>query len=169
MSYLLSFTFFALTGLSYYLQIPQLLMYVFKRTRSIKNTKPAEETTMQLRFNMLCIALTLLYNCIVESIKQKFSKSVKKLDKHTYEISYIINGVFYKYVTKVKRGPPAVMQIINTDTDEDITYDVYPYLGPLNNFHGQVYNSKFFNCKNMCFNMANGDTLYFTEEQPIVF
>lgn len=85
------------------------------------------------------------------------NNTIKKIDKNTYELTYIINGNIYKMIVKPIRGPKPILQIID-DESNDITDDVLPYLGPNFNWHGHKFSLDFFNKKEITFQMFDGTT-----------
>jgi hypothetical protein len=60
---------------------------------------------------------------------QYLTNTVVKLDKNSYEISYLINGKIYKMVVKTDRGPLNYYKILN-DKNENITDEISQYYGP---------------------------------------
>lgn len=62
-------------------------------------------------------------------ILQYLTNTVVKIDKNSYEITYIINGKMYKMVVKTHKGPLNYHKILN-DANEDITDEVCQYYGP---------------------------------------
>jgi len=62
-------------------------------------------------------------------IIQYLTNSVTKVDKHHYEISYVINGRLHKMIIKPERGPPRIEKIVDHENN-DITDIVMEYHGP---------------------------------------
>ena len=60
---------------------------------------------------------------------QYLTNTVVKIDKNTYEITYIINGKIYKIVVKTERGPLNYYKILN-DKQENIIEEIIQYYGP---------------------------------------
>jgi hypothetical protein len=61
-------------------------------------------------------------------IIQYFTSNVKKIDKNTYEITYIISGKIYRMRVKSKRGPNIYKKIEN-EKGEDVTH-ILSFFGP---------------------------------------
>ena len=61
---------------------------------------------------------------------------------------------------KLSRGPRKVLLITN-DKCEDISNDIFPYLGTDECLHGIEYTPNFFNQDEMIFQMSNGDEKIF--------
>jgi hypothetical protein len=107
-----------------------------------------------------------IYSVIYYVIIQKLNKSVKKIDKHTYEITYSIGGKIYKFNTGCKKGMGSVLQIID-DNNNDVTEKIEPYFGPMENFHKNDYSPSTFECKTLTFNYSDGSTKTFNEHETI--
>lgn len=61
-------------------------------------------------------------------IIQYLTSNVKKIDKNTYEITYIISGKIYKMRVKTKRGP-SIYEKIENEKGEDVTH-LLSFFGP---------------------------------------
>ena len=66
--------------------------------------------------------------CYLQTL-QYLTNTVVKIDKNSYEISYIINGKIYKMVVKPERGPLNYYKILN-DKNENIIDEISQYYGP---------------------------------------
>jgi hypothetical protein len=66
--------------------------------------------------------------CYLQTL-QYLTNTVVKIDKNSYEISYIINGKIYKMVVKPERGPLNYYKILN-DKNENIIDEICQYYGP---------------------------------------
>jgi hypothetical protein len=84
----------------------------------------------------------------IEVLKYFRPDSVRKLNKTTYEVSYILNAKKYKMLITPYRGPQPVMQVID-HCNNDITELVLPYLGPKFDWHGYPPKPSFFNTKSL--------------------
>lgn len=60
---------------------------------------------------------------------QYLTNTVVKIDKNSYEITYLINGKIYKMVVKTERGPLSYYKILN-DKNENIIDEISQYYGP---------------------------------------
>lgn len=133
----------------------------YKRWRSLNQLVSTRHKTVTMifwvSFKMVCKALYL-------SFLQYMNNSVKKLDKKTYEISYIINGKMYKMIVKHDRGPCPVLQVTDGE-HEDMTDTVLPYLGPSNDWHKHKFNPDFFEKESMTFELANGEEKTFDKNE----
>ena len=100
------------------------------------------------------------------SFIQKITKNIQKIDKNSYELSYIINNKLYKLKLKIQKGPSPILQIINND-DDDITYKILPYLGPDYNLNGIKYTPRDFDTQELTYNLINGKTMTFKKNDII--
>lgn len=100
------------------------------------------------------------------SFLQYMNSTIVRIDKKTYEVTYVLNGKRFKMIVKPKRGPSDVLLICD-ENQEDVSDVVGPYLGPEDNFHGHKYNPNFFNRKSLTFEMFDGREITFTEKEII--
>ena len=133
----------------------------WKRLNKLVSTKYKSPLMINwISFIMVCESLYL-------KIILYLNNSVKKLDKNKYEVSYIINGKFYKMVTTTARGPIPVIQIMNED-NIDVTEYIIPYMGPNNDWHNRKYFPDFFNYKSLIFELSNGERKTFNHSETII-
>ena len=119
--------------------------------------------------------MMVLYTCVMMiihymylSIFQFLNKSIVKLNKNTYELTYMLNGNTYKILIRTNLGPqPKIIQALN-ELDEDITETISPYFGPIGNFHGLKYKPKDFNIKKLTLNMGDTRELVFDQTDEII-
>ena len=107
-----------------------------------------------------------IYVVCKHSLIQKLNKSVEKIDKNTYEITYTIGARLYKFRTKTQKGMSNILQIIDSDNN-DVTELIEPYLGPHRDFHNYEYTPHSFNFKSLTFNFNDGESTTFIEHDKI--
>ena len=130
-----------------------------------KNIVITFRTRLHIYYTCVCMVLHHIYI----SLFQLFNKSVIKINKNTYELTYMLNNNMYKMRIKTSIGPqPKIIQALN-EVDHDITDTIVPYLGPSGNFHGIKYKPTDFNVKILTLNMSDTRELTFTENDWIVF
>ena len=100
-------------------------------------------------------------------ILQYLNKTLCKIDKNTYEITYKVNGRIYKMIVKPNRGPGIVDKIFN-ENNEDITEKIVPYLGPNNNWHNNIFYVDFFDYEKLTFEVCNGEIKEFVRYEKII-
>ena len=97
---------------------------------------------------------------------QYMNNSVVKINKNTYEVSYIINNKLYKMIVRPERGPKSVTNIFD-ENDDDITHEIEPYLGPNNDFHGHKFTPKFFCKKRIIIYKSGNEKIIFEDDEMI--
>jgi hypothetical protein len=124
--------------------------------------KLAKDNNVSIKKVILTV-LSTLYSILYYSIIQKINKTVRKLDKNTYEVTYCISGKVYKFNTKARRGMSDVLQIVSGD--QDVTEEIEPFLGPKGDFHGFEYTPSGFEYSTLTFNMVDGNVITFSENE----
>ena len=99
-------------------------------------------------------------------IIQYFNNSVILIEGNKYIITYVIKGRLYKMLVKPCKGPSKVL-LITDENHEDVSNIVCPYLGPEENFHYTLFTPKFFNKKELVFELSNGSEKIFSENENI--
>ena len=117
---------------------------------------------------IILISIWMVLKAIWIYILQWLNSTIKQVDKNKYEVSYVIKGRTYKMIVKVSRGPRKVL-LVYDENQTDITCLLYQYLGPEENFHGEIYTPAFFNKKQLVFEMSNGDEKSYSENDDIIF
>ena len=123
-------------------------------------------TRQKTKFAIVVVSLKLIFQAIWISFLQSTNKTVKKLNKNKYELTYIVEGKMYKLVVNVTRGPSPVLQVIN-DTNDDVTTQITPYLGPSYNWHNCTFTPEFFGYENLTFELADG-TEYSVQNKKVI-
>jgi hypothetical protein len=121
-------------------------------------------TTQDNKLLVVVESIKLILQVMYISLLQKMNKSIKKLDKRTYEVTYVINGRMYKMVAKPTPGPIPILQIIDEESN-DVTDKVLPYMGPTYDWHGNKLSPEFFGAKTLTFELYNG-TEYTFKSSP---
>ena len=132
----------------------------------IKRLKALVSSQNEGRINIYWITFCIILKSFYISFLQRINKTVIKLDKNTWEISYIIDDKLYKIVVKKKRGPRDILSIID-DKKEDVTNLVLPYLGPGEDFYKSILTPDFFSKKSLTFNLSNGTEIIFKKTNLI--
>ena len=108
------------------------------------------------------ISMKMILQALYLAFIQYLNNSVKKIDKNTYLVEYIVGGKVYKMLVLPKKGPSPIIQIRNED-DKDITDDILPYCGPNYDWHHVGIIPQFFNCEKMTFELDDGTQKIFNE------
>jgi len=128
-----------------------------------------------------CKALMSSCNVVMKTvwlnIVHKFMNNIEHIDKNTVAISYVLDGVLYKVVTRRRRGPPMVMMVLTSettggsDTDGDVievSSEIIPYMGPERNWHLRKFTPVFWGKENLTFEMTSGESRTFKRDEEIV-
>lgn len=102
------------------------------------------------------------------SMIQYLNSTIVQIDRNSYRVTYIIKGKTYKMIVNPIRGPRKVL-LVSDETHTDVSHIVFPYLGPEDNFHWKIYTPKFFERKELIFELSNGTEKIFREDDKIVF
>lgn len=99
---------------------------------------------------------------------QKIAKNIERLGRNEYDVHYMLGNRLYKIRVYSKNGPRSrqVLQVID-QSDNDVTAVVAPYLGPLEDWHGRVYRPSTLLYESLTFNMANGESMSFSHQEPM--
>lgn len=99
---------------------------------------------------------------------QKLYKTVLHVHKNKYEIQYVLHDTIYKVRTQVQRGPSKII-LIKDQHGNDITNDMRCYLGPNEDFHGQLTTPTNLGYEKIYIQLRNGQELEFDAHAIIVF
>jgi hypothetical protein len=117
-------------------------------------------------FTILWISCCMVVQAIWVSIIQYMNSTIVKLDKNTYRVTYVIKGKIYMLVVKPTRGPRKVL-LVSDETQTDVSGEIFPYLGPEENFHGEIYTPHFFKKKELVFELSDGTEKKFLLDDKI--
>ena len=112
------------------------------------------------------ISLQMIFKSLYLSFIQYMNNSIIKIDKNSYELSYIVNGKLYKMIIKPIRGPIPILCVKN-ENNIDITEQILPYLGPNNDWHGKKYYPDFFKHKILNIELLDGSKKTFNHSDTI--
>ena len=112
------------------------------------------------------ISLQMIFKSLYLSFIQYMNNSIIKIDKNSYELSYIVHGKLYKMIIKPIRGPIPILCVTN-ENNIDITEQILPYLGPNNDWHGKKYYPDFFKHKTLNIELLDGSKKTFNHSDTI--
>lgn len=149
--------------ITYTKKINQLRHLAAMKHGGVRSSLPLR-TRLSVYYTCLCMIAHHIYICWF----QLFNKSVVKITKNKYEVTYMLNNNMYKMLITTTMGPqPKIIQALN-EVDHDITDTIIPYLGPAGNFHGLKYKPADFNINILTLNMSDARELTFTANDEIV-
>ena len=149
--------------LFYYSQI-YLVIYnkykQYKQINTVMNTVGISKRKVAVQF----------YNIMKTYICLKFfqyiNKSVKRIGARSYELTYILDGKLYKLIIDPPLNMNPVIQV-STDEYDDVTDLIIPYMGPHYDWHGYVFCPRFFGHKSLTFELSDGNSLTFHNNEDI--
>jgi Family of unknown function (DUF5772) len=99
---------------------------------------------------------------------QKVVKNVECVGKNEYDIHYVLGSRLYKIRVYNRKGPVSknVLQVID-ENQKDVTNEVSPYLGPLEDWHGQFYCPSRLHHESLTFNLSDGSCKTFQKDEAI--
>jgi phage anti-repressor protein len=136
----------------------------YKKFQSLNKLVSTQHTSM---FSILRISVYILGQAIYYMVINDINRTVKKINKNQYEITYVVAGKVHKLISNIKRGPKKVLQIID-ENNEDVTDEIEPYIGPSEDFHKTYVTPLTFKHKKLIFNTSSGNSLIFKEDQQII-
>ena len=96
-------------GVLYYTDVFKIAKEVIvPRYNRWKKLNRLVSTTEKNSWFIILISLKLILYSLYISFIQKINNNVRKIDRKTYEISYVINGKLYKMISHVQFGPSPI-------------------------------------------------------------
>jgi hypothetical protein len=135
-----------------HLVLKNVVVTKYKRWRKLNELV---STTERNNIRIAWISLKMVLHTLYIAFLQYMNNSTVKLDRKTYQVSYVINGKLYVMVVVPKRGPTPVLQI-SDDDQNDVTEQVLPYMGPQYDWHGTRLTPQFFGHKTLTFELSDG-------------
>jgi len=119
-------------------------------------------TTHKSQISIYYVSIQMIFKALYLSFIQYLNNSVKRIDKNTYEVEYVINEKLYKMIVIPKKGPISFIEI-RDENDIDMTEFILPYYGPNYDWHSIGIIPQFFKCKKLTFEMDDGTQKIFDE------
>lgn len=140
--------------------IKNVMVNKYYRWKELNNLVSTTETN---KLNIFMISMKLIIQTVYIAFLQYINKTVRKIGRNTYEISYVIDGKLFKMIVISKRGPTPILQI-SDDKQNDVTEQILPYMGPQYDWHNTHFSPEFFGTKSLIFELLDG-TEYTYEEK----
>jgi hypothetical protein len=118
-------------------------------------------------FTICWVSICMIIKALWINIWQYLNSTIVELDGYVYKVTYIIKGKTYKMIVRPKRGPRKVL-LISDEKQEDVCDEIFPYLGPEENFHGEIYTPSYFNKEELIFELSNGSEQIFKKDDQII-
>lgn len=133
----------------------------WKRLKSLVETK--HKSTFMIYYVSIEMILTMYYAELLKYL----NKSVHKIDKNKYEVSFVINEKHYKMIVAPDKGPPKILMITDKN-NEDVSEHIFPYLGPNHNWFNNKFTPKFFGYDELIFELNDGSKINFKSSEIII-
>jgi len=157
--------FLILTGFFIYLDgfgiVNNQVKYQIQRAKQLKSLVKSRHTGFcKITYVMTkIVAQSLLYTFV-----QKVNKSVVKLDKNKYKVSFIINHRIHTIVIEAKKGPDSLIGAYD-ENDNDITFKLVPYFRNIK--IQKNLTPSFFNCDKISIETGYGESFEFNNDSSI--
>jgi hypothetical protein len=145
-------------------QISEFVIIKYNKWLSLNNLVSSQYNSSIM---IKIISLQMIFKSLYLSFIQYMNNSLIKIDKNSYELSYIVHGKLYKMIIKPIRGPVPILCVTN-ENNVDITDEILPYLGPNNDWHGKKYYPDFFKYKTLNIELLNGTKKTFNDNETII-
>ena len=155
--------YFFIVHFQLHLPIVNLVKVKYRKFKSLQQLVSTQYSNV---FLILWISFKIIAKTFYVQLCQYLNACMRQIDKNTYEVRYVVNGVLYTMVVKPKRGPKCIIEAVDED-DNDITETIISYMGPAENFHGNHLTPSYFNKKTITLSMSSGEELVFQEHQRI--
>ena len=157
----------SLINILYITSVHKTILHTVKlKYRKIKSLKELVQSQHKNILMILWVSLCIICKTFYISICQYLNRSIRRIDKNTYEISYTINGILYKMIVKPKKGPKCIIEAVD-ENDNDMTHLLLSYIGPMENFHGVKITPKFFNKEKIIFSLSDGNERSFHVDEEL--
>ena len=146
-----------------HLTVGNLIMTKYNKFRQLNSLVASQYTNI---FYILWVSICIVCKAMYIQMLQYLNKSVQKIDKNTYRITYTINGNIYYINVKTKKGPKSVIQVLD-ENDNDITDLIHSYMGPSDNFHNSLFTPEFFGKEKLTLSLGSGMDVTFEKNNVI--
>jgi hypothetical protein len=137
----------------------------YQKFRSLNNLVSTRHKNIAM---IVFVSVKMVLQASYISFLQYLNSTVRKLEGNKFEITYVINGRMFKMITAPPRGPSLILQVSDENQD-DLTDEILPYLGPRNDWHNKDFTPSFFKSKTLSFELSNGETRMFSEDDVMHF
>lgn len=155
-----------LGGTLFYYKDP-IITFVKEKRDKCRSLNTLVESQYNNPWMVIWVSASLLTKMTWLSFLQRINGSVQRLDKHRYELTYVINGRIHKMIVKPKNGPPSILAALD-ENKTDVTHKILPYLGPGENFHGYRFCPADFGLKKVTFDLSSGQSIFFDTNDTII-
>ena len=115
------------------------------------------------KYMITLVSIVMILKMLYLNFIQYLNNSVKKIGKNMYEVSYVVNGKFYKMIVSPTRGPVQILQVTDQDNN-DITDEILSYVGPRYDWHNTKFTPNFWGYKSLTFQMHDGNEVFINKD-----
>jgi len=136
----------------YHLVIKNITVQKYRRWKKLTNLVATTEK------NSICVFFVsskIIFYALYIAFLQYMNSTVRRIDRKTYEVTYVINGKIYKMNVKPKAGPSPIVRV-SDELNNDVTSKILPYIGPEYNWHENKFTPVFFGFHSLTFLLSNG-------------
>ena len=158
---------FATFLLCYQLELHYIVWHFIQvKKDKLLSLKSLVSTQHKNTLKIFWVCLVMIFKTLYLQLLQQLNSTVRRIDKNTFEVSYVLNGVMHKILIKPKRGPKPIIDCVD-ENDNDLTLEILPYVGPEHNFHGSKLSPRFFGRQKLIMNLSNGEEREFNEHDDL--
>lgn len=140
----------------------KIIQYVNLKCEQWKRLNLMVSTTYKSPITIKIMSVYMVFKFAYLQLMQCLTNSVTKIDKHHYEISYVINGRLHKMIIKPERGPSRIDKIVDHENN-DITDVIMEYHGPKQ----KKLSPSFFNTQFIVVHSTNGEIITINDVEEI--
>jgi len=111
--------------------------------------------------------ISICFNWTNKIITNTIGKHLIEMHHKYYIIHYPFGIKWYKIIIPRKRGPCLIDEIIDSNGN-NVNADIFDYLGPCHNFHGQNMTPEILGYESLTFNYINGTSKTFKNDECII-
>lgn len=115
------------------------------------------------KYMIILVSIAMILKMLYLNFIQYLNNSVKKIGKNMYEVSYVVNGKFYKMIVSPTRGPAQILQVTDQDNN-DVTDDILSYVGPRYDWHNTKFSPNFWGYTSLTFQMHDGNEVFINKD-----
>lgn len=134
-----------------------------KKIKTIQKINPKINYKDILYIMYMCIKM-IIYGFITNIVQRQITSfCMNKINNNTYDITLSIKNKLITIRLEISRGPGDVLQILDVDTDNDVTEKILPYIN---------YTVKEVTCKDLGYNhlqyyLSSGEVKQIEEKENI--
>lgn len=153
----------AVVGMMYYGAHVRICNAVAKKYTKWKSLNSLAATQNEGRVAIFVASIQMLW----AARATRMIRESKRIDRHTFDVSYEIQGKSYHMIVKPVRGPSPITEATG-DGGEDFTDRLHLYLGPKYDWHGACITPEFFGYDEVTFEMLDGTKKTYTKNECFV-